>query len=146
MEELELYLDTNIIIEFLKDKDSPAGKLVTRSRDAVQFFITAITVYELLYGPRYTGYQKELSDIEDLLLWVHVLPFDKEAARIAAEIDVMLHNKGKPIELWDVFIAAICIRNSLPIVTRNTTHFNMIEKETKYRLEVLTPEQALQNI
>ena len=144
MEALELCLDTDVIIEFLKDRDSMASKLIRELRDRARFFVTSITVYELLYGPTYGGYKKELEDVRTFLLWVTVLPFDGESAGIAAEIDATLHKKGKPVGLRDVFIAAICYRNEVPLVTRNVSHFNLIARETKYKLEIFTPEEALQ--
>jgi len=101
-------------------------------------------VYELIYGPSYGGYEKELDDVRTFLLWVTVLPLDAESARIAAEIDAMLHKKGKLVGLRDVFIAAICCRNEIPLVTRNVSHFNLITKETRCKLEIFTPEEALQ--
>ncbi|MHA1617307.1 MAG: type II toxin-antitoxin system VapC family toxin [Candidatus Njordarchaeales archaeon] len=144
MEALELCLDTDVVIEFLKDQSSAASKLIRESRDRVRFFVTSITVYELIYGPSYGGYEKELDDVRTFLLWVTVLPLDAESARIAAEIDAMLHKKGKLVGLRDVFIAAICCRNEIPLVTRNVSHFNLITKETRCKLEIFTPEEALQ--
>ena len=144
MEALEFCLDTDVIIEFLKDRDSMASKLIRELRDRARFFVTSITVYELLYGPIYGGYKKELEDVRTFLLWVTVLPFDGESAGIAAEIDATLHKKGKPVGLRDVFIAAICCRNEVPLVTRNVSHFNLIARETKCKLEIFTPEEALQ--
>ncbi len=146
METLEFCLDTNVVIEFLKDRNSAASKFINKSKNKARLFVTSITVYELFYGPKYSGYEKELDDVKSFLLWVTVLPFDAESAKIAAEIDVTLHKKGKPIGLRDVFIAAICWKNKIPIITRNITHFNLIAKETEYKLKILTPEKAMQEI
>ncbi len=146
MEILEYCLDTDVVIEFLKDKKSVASIFIRKAMGKVKLHVTSITVYELFYGPKYSGYEKEIEDISSLLMWVNVLPLDLESAKIAAEIDATLHKKGKPIGLRDVFIAAISVRNSVSIVTRNIKHFQTISMETKYKIEALTPETALQEI
>ena len=144
MEALAFCLDTDVIIEFLKDKDSPASRFINEAKNKAQLFVTAITVYELLYGPKYAEYERELDDVNSFLTWVGILAFDKESAEIAADIDVCLHKKGKPVGLRDVFIASICVKNNLPFITRNLTHFNIIAEETEYKLKILSPEEALQ--
>jgi len=146
VEELEFCLDTNVIIEFLKDENSVASKLIIKSKNKARLFVTSITVYELIYGLKYEGFEKELNDVKSFLLWVTILPFDKESAIIAVDIDVALHKAGKPIGLRDVFIAAICYRNRISIVTRNIEHFDLISRETEYKLSVLTPEKAIDEL
>lgn len=143
---MEFCLDTDVIIEFLKDKGSESSELIQKSKSGIKLDTTSITVYELFYGPMYGGFSKEIDDIKLLLIWLNTLSLDREAAILAAEIDANLHKKGKPVGLRDVIIAAICIGNNVPIVTKNTKHFNIIAKETNYKLKVLTPKEALEEI
>ncbi len=56
-----------------------------------------------------------------------VLPFSNEIALKAAEIYHNLKGRNKLIEFRDIFIAATCIVNELPIVTLNKKHFQRID-------------------
>jgi predicted nucleic acid-binding protein len=55
-----------------------------------------------------------------------VLPFDAEAADLAGRIESELLRNGTPIELADVFIAAVAIAHERTLVTRNLKHFETI--------------------
>ena len=83
--------------------------------------------------------------MDSLFVWIDVLPFDLNSARIAAKIDAILHKKGKPVGLRDIFIAAVSINNQLPLITRNLRHFIIIKNEVEHSLRVLTPEEAITN-
>ncbi len=69
---------------------------------------------------------------------VRVLAFDDIAARSAATLSKELRKQGLQIGLKDTFIAGICIRHQIPLLTRNVNHFARIEN-----LEVITPENLL---
>ena len=146
MEKIEFCLDTNVIIEFLKDEASTSSEFIRKAVRKAKLYTTSISVYKLYFEPKYGGYEKEISDIDSLLIWIDVLSFDSSSAKIAAEIDATLNKKGKPIGLRDVFIAAISISNKVSLVTRNTKHFKTIKNETKYSLDLLTPEEALKKV
>jgi len=133
-------LDTNVVIEYLKDKNSPAAKLILSLKKEVA--ITSITLYELYYGPQVIGRTKELLDIDSLRKHILVLPFDEKSAEIAAHIDASLHKRGQPVGLRDVFIASIALANNLIIVTRNIRDFQRI-KQVKEELKIATPDQIL---
>jgi len=134
-------LDTDVVIEFLKDRNSPASKLILRFRDEVA--ITSITLYELYYGPLKAGLEKEILDIDSLRRQIIVLPFDEYAAEKAAKIDAKLHKVGQPVGLRDVFIASIALAHKLIVVTRNLQDFKRI-KHVEGELSVVTPDEILE--
>jgi len=136
-------LDTNVVIEYLKNKKSASAQFILSARNKVKLCITSINLYELFFGPMYAGYDQEIEDIKSFILWVRVLPFDERAAEIAANIDSTLHKKGKRIDLRDIFIAATCIVFDAKIITYNVSHFKVISSETEYELIVMTPTEAL---
>ena len=47
--QVKYYLDIDVIIEYLKDKNSASARLILEFKDEVA--ITTITLYELYYGP-----------------------------------------------------------------------------------------------
>jgi tRNA(fMet)-specific endonuclease VapC len=58
---------------------------------------------------------------------VEVLPFDKESANVAVQINNTLKRKRKQIDIADLFIAATAISNKLPLATLNSKHFERID-------------------
>jgi tRNA(fMet)-specific endonuclease VapC len=56
-----------------------------------------------------------------------ILPFTEDVAKQAAIIYHQLKKKNQLIEFRDIFIAATCIVNNIPLVTANRKHFDRIE-------------------
>jgi tRNA(fMet)-specific endonuclease VapC len=97
--------------------------------------VTAITVYELLFGVA----RSKRPIGEDALLGVmEVVPFDDVAARRAARLHAELIGRNEDIGIKDVLIAAICLERSLPVLTLNERHFSRVPG-----LKVLTPDALL---
>ena len=55
-----------------------------------------------------------------------VLPFDKAAANVHAQIRVHLERLGQVIGPYDLLIAAIALANNLTLVTHNTNEFSRV--------------------
>lgn len=122
-----MVIDTGIFIEHLRAKDKLSTKLYSLSDDN-NLFISAISLYELYMGS--TTKEKE-NDIKYLTENLTVLPFTDAVSRKAAQIYHQLRLANRMIEFRDIFIAATCIVNKLPIVTHNKKHFNRI-KDLKF--------------
>ena len=134
MDEPHLCLDTGPLISYLKGHD-PGAAAVERAVRNYDCYVTAVTVYELLFGVGRA--QKQIG--EDVLLGVmKVLPFDDTAARRAAKVHAELIRRNEDIGVKDVLIAAICLEHSLPILTLNDRHFSRVPG-----LKVITPEVFL---
>ena len=118
-----MVIDTGIFIEHLRAKDKSATSLYQLS-DNSPLFISAISLYELHMGA--TNKDKE-KDIEILTEDLAILPFNDSVAIKAAKIYYQLKSNNQLIEFRDIFIAATCIVNELPIFTLNKKHFSRIE-------------------
>lgn len=112
-------LDSNILIGLLGRDE--AVKTMLSALDA-QFVITAVNSFEIWYG-RTKG-----EAIFELFEWLEILPFDAAVSRLAADIMRSLKEKGEIIDLQDVFIAAICIKNDVELLTLNKKHFERLKK------------------
>lgn len=134
MESFGLCLDTGALIAYLKGRE-PAASAVARAIQEWVCFVTAITVYELLFG---VARAKRVIGEEDLLDALEVLPLDRAAARRAAALHDELIRRNEDIGIKDVLIAAICLEHSLPLLTLNERHFSRIPD-----LRVLTPSDLL---
>lgn len=118
-----MVVDTNIIIRHFRSADK-TKTILTEITKKSEIQITSVTLYELLIGA--TNEQKR-EDVYKIITGVPVLAFDTESSKIAATIFKRLKAINKIIEFRDIFIAAICINNNLPLKTLNSDHFDRIE-------------------
>lgn len=118
-----MVIDTCIFIEHLRAKDKLSTTLYKLS-DESQLFISAVTLYELYMGAITKEKQEDVKMItEDLV----VLPFTDTVSVRAAQIYHLLRATNQMIEFRDIFIAATCLINGLPIATLNKKHFKRID-------------------
>jgi len=118
-----MVIDTGIFIEHLRAKDKYKTTLYKLPQDA-ELHISSISLYELYMGA--TTPEKE-NDIKLLTGDLSILPLNDIVAIEAAKIYHRLRTTNKMIEFRDIFIAATCIVNDLPLVTLNKKHFNRIK-------------------
>ena len=114
--------DTGIFIEHLRAKDKLSTNLYKLS-ESTELYISAVTVYELYMGA--TSKEKE-ADVRSITENFTVLSFTDSVAQKAAKIYHQLRLNNQMIEFRDIFIAATCIINGLPIVTLNKKHFQLV--------------------
>lgn len=70
--------------------------------------------------------QTNQESISKLLNVVELLLPDRETAAIYGELMAALRAKGRPIPENDVWIAAVAVQHSLPLLTRDA-HFQNVE-------------------
>lgn len=125
MENEIVLLDTSVLIDYYRKKDKSKSYFYQLTDHYNTFAISAITYFEI-----YTG----VSTAEQKLVWdtffgeIVILPFDAEAAKTAANLNVDLKRIRKQIEIADLFIAATAISNNIACATLNKKHFQRIEK------------------
>ena len=123
MDTKHLVIDTSIIIEFIRSKDKKSTSLYLVLNDG-NICITSVTIYELYIGATDKIKWKDVKLLtEDLIQ----LPFDEKVSIEAAKIYHQLRTDNKMIEFRDIFIAATCIVNKMPLLTLNKKHFNRIK-------------------
>lgn len=118
-----MVVDTSIFIEFLRSKDKTKTALF-QIPDNQQIYISSVTLYELLIG---ANTPVKINDIKILTEDLHVLVFNDEVAIKAAEVYHQLRTENKMIEFRDIFIAATCLSNNLPVKTLNKKHYDRIK-------------------
>src|SRR3989344_5041504 len=106
----KICLDSDIVIELLNNN---SGVIESIRRLDAEFYTTAINSFELWYG------RKNSELIEELLEWAQVLHLGDYDSRLAGDILRKLKNEGKLIDIKDLFIASICIRNKIELLTNN---------------------------
>jgi tRNA(fMet)-specific endonuclease VapC len=137
MDDAQLCLDTNALIAFLKGRE-PGASAVEKAVKDYACYVTAITVYELLFG---VARAKQEIGEQALLGVMTVLPLSDTAARRAANLHADLISRNQDIGIKDVLIAAICLQHGLPILTANHQHFSRVPG-----LTVIKPSELINNL
>ncbi len=116
-------LDTNIAIAILRGQ----AQLLTDHNLQLSNCALPITVAgELLFGARNSGrVEKNLLWYRDFIQTLPSLILDGIAAEHYAEIRLALKQKGSPIPENDMWIAAICRANDVPLLTLDK-HFGYV--------------------
>lgn len=118
-----MVIDTGIFIEHLRAKDKTRTTLYQLAENDV-LCISVVSVYELYMGATTPD---KVKDVGQLITGLTILPFDDAVAITASEIFLKLKRNNKLIEFRDIFIAATCITNELPIATLNKKHFKRVD-------------------
>ena len=119
-------LDTNIIIDFLKQKKEIIEKIENIKKNDYEISTTTINTFELFKGISKKGDTKEIKLLKDFLSHIFVLDFDFKSSIKAAEIFENLRKKGELIDPLDMQIASIVISNNETLLTNNINHFKRI--------------------
>lgn len=114
-------LDTDICIWVLREREPVLSRV--RRESPGDLAIASMTEAELRYGARNSSDPDAgLARVESLLSApIEVLPFDRHAARLHAELRYAL--RSQPIGERDLVIASVGLAHGLTLVTRNSREF-----------------------
>lgn len=120
---MKYLLDTNVLSDFARGEPGVTARL--RQEAPGQLAASVITEMEVEYGlARKPDLAPRLREVMRLLLnTITVLPFEREDARVAAQLRASLHSQGTPIGAYDLLLAACALRRGLRIVTHNAREF-----------------------
>ncbi len=123
-------LDTNVISEAMKPRPSPAVASWMRAQAPRSMFTAALCQAEILSGIAVLPAGRRRDDLKARAEAIfsqdfegRVLSFNSAAAEAYAEIFAMRRQKGRPIAIADLLIAAIASANDAAIVTRDVSGF-----------------------
>ncbi len=121
---MKYLLDTNVLSDFARGEQAVMARL--RQEAPPQLAVSAITEMEVEYGlarsnPNLAPCVREAMRM--LLNTISVLPFEREDARVAAQLRASLNSLGTPIGAYDLLLAACALRRGLKIVTHNAREF-----------------------
>ena len=120
---MKFLLDTNVLSDFARGERSVVTRL--RHEAPSQLAVSVITEMEVEYGfARNPGLSPRIREaMRTLLNAISVLPFEREDARVAAQLRASLHSQGTPIGAYDLLLASCALRRGLRIVTHNGREF-----------------------
>lgn len=121
-------IDTSILIE--SERGRLDLKKFVADRGSEEFFISVVTVSELLHGvhraidPHIRS--KREASVESMLKQFVVLDIDQVTARFHSKIWAELERSGEVIGQNDFWLAATCVAKGLVMVTANIKHFQRV--------------------
>ena len=120
-------LDTDIIIHLLRDEPKTTNLIKQIQERGDKITTTSINGFELWKGA-YRSKKKNIDKIvKEFLSEIKILNFDDVSSKKAAEIFESLKSKGEIIDVLDVIIASIAIKNKESLLTYNKKHFSRIK-------------------
>ncbi|HMN90779.1 MAG TPA: type II toxin-antitoxin system VapC family toxin [Saprospiraceae bacterium] len=116
-------IDTNIAIELLNNNSA----VISHLQYYEILFLPVIVSGELLFGAKNSSNQStNLAKFRAFINACEELAINNLVADAYANVRLSLKQKGKPIPENDIWIAAICMTNDLPLLTRDA-HFKFID-------------------
>lgn len=134
-------LDTDTLSELSRGHPLIRERALTYLASFGRLTITAVTVFERLRGYRAAiragkPFERQLHAFEVLVGNCIVLPFDQEAAGVAADIWSGA-TRSQRQKLGDILIAAVAMSRQLPLVTRNKRDFEGLAKASGVDLRLI---------
>ena len=128
-----IVLDTNVVSEMMRIAPDAKVEKWLDAQVADELWLNSIVIAELMFGaarlPEGAKKRQLLKAIQGTVEEDYagrILSFDLEAAAAYAEITARCEAKGRPIDMADAQIAAICWVQDAQLATRNTKHFEGI--------------------
>ena len=116
-------LDTNIVIRLFKNDPIVSKMLAALST----LYLPVPVIAELIFTARNSSRSAEnLKKYNEFIDACNILNITRETTDHYSSIRLELKQKGRPIPENDIWIAAICIEQNLPLVTGDA-HFDNID-------------------
>ena len=133
-------LDTDTLSELSRGNSAVKARALTYLAEFGRLTITAVTLFERLRGYRVAirdgkPFERQQQAFEALVANCVVLPFDQEAATVAADIWSSA-TRSQRRELGDILIAAVAVSRQIPLVTRNRHDFQRLARASGVHLRL----------
>jgi predicted nucleic acid-binding protein len=124
-------LDTNVLSELMQQRANPLVRQWLDRQAELSVWTTSITIFEIRHGiellPRSRRHASLEAEFERLIeddIQGRIVPFDAQAATVAAGLMAQRQRTGRGGELRDTMIAGIVIASHAMLATRNMRHFD----------------------
>jgi toxin FitB len=124
-------LDTNVLSELMQQRANPVVQRWLDRQAELSVWTTSITIFEIRYSiellPRSRRRASLEAEFERLIeddIEGRIVPFDAQAATVAAGLMAERQRTGRSGDLRDTMIAGIVIASHATLATRNIRHFD----------------------
>lgn len=125
-----IVLDTNVVSEMMRVAPDTKVEKWLDAQVTDELWLNSVVIAELMFGAarlpdgaKKRQLSKSIHGTVEEDYAGRILSFDLAAATAYAEIMARCEAKGRPIDMADAQIAAICWVNDARLATRNTKHF-----------------------
>ena len=130
---MSFLLDTNVVSEWVKPRPDLGVMAWLDDVDSSRVFLSVVTLAELRYGidRMPNGVRRNRLDV-----WLRdqlprrfdgrILPVSALVAEAWGQVVARCQAKGRAIGIMDAFLAATAEVHTLTVVTRNTSHFEVL--------------------
>lgn len=134
-------LDTDTLSELSRGNTLVTARASSYLAEFGRLTITAVTVFERLRGYRAAiragkPFERQLQAFEALVANSVVLPFDQDAAAVAADIWAASTPRRRR-QLGDILIASVAVSRQIPLATRNRRDFQHLTKASGVNLRLV---------
>lgn len=116
---MEVILDTNILIEILKNDT----KTIKKVEEYSIHHISIISTMELFYGALN---KNELQKLKKFVELFNIISIDEQISNYTKDL-IIKYAKSHSLDIPDSFIASTAIKNNLPLLTYNKKDFKYID-------------------
>lgn len=133
-------LDTTFLVHYWGGEEEVAAYLETH--DEAEFVTTTFNLKEIAVGRELQG-ELDRHEIRSTFEWVDIVPFEREHAFLAGELEAQLHRddevNGDKINALtgDVLIAAVARAEGATVVTENVEDFELFDEVSVERYRSL---------
>lgn len=121
-----ILLDTDVF-PYLMEPDDPRGRPYLRHVEGRATALSFITVGELLFGAFWRGWgERRVAELKRRLDGAFILPLDHETSLAYGRLKSGLRKHGRVLADNDLWIAALAVRHSVPLVSNNRAHFERV--------------------
>ncbi len=119
-------LDTDVF-SYLMEPGDPRGLPYLRHVEGRITALSFITVGELLFGALWRNWgRRRVAKLKTALRSAFILPLDHETSSAYANLKDRLRKQGRILADNDLWIAALAVRHSVPLVSNNLAHFERV--------------------
>jgi predicted nucleic acid-binding protein len=134
-------LDTDTLSEISRGNPVVSARAQAYLIEFGRFTISAVTVFERMRGYRQAirlgkPYERQMQAFQALAKTCIVLPFDADAADVAATI-WSASSRAQRQHLGNILIAAIAVARQIPLATRNKRDFEQLSTSSSVDLSVI---------
>lgn len=121
-----MLIDSTLIHSLVRGDQVAADALEEAIDAGVPMALSALTVFEVDAGLRGASAQHR-ERFENVADGIEVAPLTRDVAHHAAAIQRDLYDRGKPIGVIDILIAATALSRDERVITRNIDEFTRVE-------------------
>jgi len=111
-------LESNFIIDLLNGKENAVQLFEEIKNEPLT--ITSVALFEIVRGKEQN--QLKIQKCEELRRKMTILPFGKEEAEEASQIEKIIHQNGQTISALDLFIGATAKTNDAILISNDSDY------------------------